>query len=526
MGIVSPGFFGRRRQESADLPPGQYLTYDFPVLSAGATPHVPTDTWGLRITTEDGQQHDWDWASFTALPAEDVTVDLHCVTKWSKLGTGWRGVSLDTLLADVDTSADFAVASLVRRLHHEPSARGPARREGLGGLRVRRRAARAGARRPGAPARAAPVPLEVRQVAARRSGSPTRTSPGSGRASATTTTETRGRNSGTGATDLAGRARSSRPARRPRPRGPWCSTCPTGPATGRASTWTCGSPPRTATRPSGATPSPPPRTGRRSSSAIQVLEDGEVSPYLGQVLTPGDPLELRGPVGGHFVWDPADASPVVLVAGGSGVVPLLAMVRTRQLFAVSTPMSLAVVTRTRDGPDVRRRAPAAGCGGRRARRLGPLHARGPGRPHRCRRAPRRGGPRNGQPPRPTSTRGASSADPRASSKPPSTTSWPSATNRDESRPNASEAAHDRHLDRWQPARGAARRPVRGRRHPSRRQVRRVRPGRCPRRDPRLRPGARPGGPVCRLRRRRPRLVQGEGRSWLDLRGLSYLEFSD
>ena len=111
MGIVSPGFFGRRRQESADLPPGQYLTYDFPVLSAGATPHVPTDTWGLRVTNEDGQQHDWDWAAFTALPAEDVTVDLHCVTKWSKLGTGWRGVSLDTLLADVETSADFVVAS-------------------------------------------------------------------------------------------------------------------------------------------------------------------------------------------------------------------------------------------------------------------------------------------------------------------------------------------------------------------------------------------------------------------------------
>ena len=111
MGIVSPGFFGRRHKESADLPPGQYLTYDFPVLSAGATPHVPTDSWSLRVTAEDGQHHDWDWAAFTALPADDVTVDLHCVTKWSKLGTAWRGVSVDTLLADVETSADFVVAS-------------------------------------------------------------------------------------------------------------------------------------------------------------------------------------------------------------------------------------------------------------------------------------------------------------------------------------------------------------------------------------------------------------------------------
>ena len=111
MGIVSPGFFGRRREESADLPPGQYLTYDFPVLSAGATPHVPTDSWSLRVTAEDGPHHDWDWPAFTALPTDEVTVDLHCVTKWSKLGTAWRGVSLDTLLADVETSADFVVAS-------------------------------------------------------------------------------------------------------------------------------------------------------------------------------------------------------------------------------------------------------------------------------------------------------------------------------------------------------------------------------------------------------------------------------
>ncbi len=79
---------------------------------------------------------------------------------------------------------------------------------------------------------------------------------------------------------------------------------------------------------------------------VQVLDDGEVSPYLGQVLGAGDPLELRGPIGGHFVWDPADPTPVVLVAGGSGLVPLLAMVRTRQLAAVTTPMSLVVVTRS------------------------------------------------------------------------------------------------------------------------------------------------------------------------------------
>ena len=53
--------------------------------------------------------HRWDWSAFRALPAETPTVDLHCVTSWSKLATDWRGVSLDTLLDDVETTADFAL---------------------------------------------------------------------------------------------------------------------------------------------------------------------------------------------------------------------------------------------------------------------------------------------------------------------------------------------------------------------------------------------------------------------------------
>ena len=104
----SRGFSGRRR-DSADLPPGQYLTEDFPVLTAGPTQRVATDSWALTVTTETGLEHRWNWAAFTALPADTTTVDLHCVTSWSKLVTDWRGVSLDTLLADVETTADFAL---------------------------------------------------------------------------------------------------------------------------------------------------------------------------------------------------------------------------------------------------------------------------------------------------------------------------------------------------------------------------------------------------------------------------------
>ena len=112
MGIVSPGFSGRRRTKEK-LPPGQYLVHDFPVLSAGPTPRDGLRGWDFTITTESGQVHSWDWAAFQALPAEDITVDLHCVTKWSKLATSWRGVSLDTLMAGVTTGAAYAVARAV-----------------------------------------------------------------------------------------------------------------------------------------------------------------------------------------------------------------------------------------------------------------------------------------------------------------------------------------------------------------------------------------------------------------------------
>jgi DMSO/TMAO reductase YedYZ molybdopterin-dependent catalytic subunit len=109
MGVFSPGFRGRRRDEGPTLPPGQYLTRDFPVLSAGPTPRVPLDSWEFTVTTETATVHRWTWPELLALPGEDVTVDLHCVTKWSKFGTAWRGVPVDTLFADVETAADYVM---------------------------------------------------------------------------------------------------------------------------------------------------------------------------------------------------------------------------------------------------------------------------------------------------------------------------------------------------------------------------------------------------------------------------------
>ncbi|MDX6314380.1 MAG: hypothetical protein QOF44_3844 [Streptomyces sp.] len=109
MGIVSPGFHGRSRAAGVTLPPGQYLVEDFPVLSAGPTPRIAQQDWAFVIATESGQRHQWSWPELMALPSEQPTVDLHCVTKWSKLGTDWQGVSLDVLFEDVETGADFAL---------------------------------------------------------------------------------------------------------------------------------------------------------------------------------------------------------------------------------------------------------------------------------------------------------------------------------------------------------------------------------------------------------------------------------
>ena len=110
MGIISRGFSGRRSAADAKLPPGHYLTTDFPVLSAGPTPHIPLDQWEFVIDDGTNVLRRWNWKSFRDLPTETFTVDLHCVTRWSKLGTSWEGVSVDTMLADVKTDASHAMA--------------------------------------------------------------------------------------------------------------------------------------------------------------------------------------------------------------------------------------------------------------------------------------------------------------------------------------------------------------------------------------------------------------------------------
>lgn len=109
MGAISRGFSGRHSAADVKLPPGQYLTTDFPVLSAGPTPHVPLEQWEFTITEGNSVLRRWNWKEFRDLSAETFTVDLHCVTRWSKLGTHWEGVSLDNLFADIKTDAEYAL---------------------------------------------------------------------------------------------------------------------------------------------------------------------------------------------------------------------------------------------------------------------------------------------------------------------------------------------------------------------------------------------------------------------------------
>jgi len=109
-GFVSRGFRGRRRALSANLPPGQYLEEGFPVLSAGPTPRTPLSEWDFSVVGEVDDPKRWTCEEFRALPSEAITTDIHCVTKWSKLGTTWRGVSVDTLLDGEETAAGYVLA--------------------------------------------------------------------------------------------------------------------------------------------------------------------------------------------------------------------------------------------------------------------------------------------------------------------------------------------------------------------------------------------------------------------------------
>ena len=104
-GFVSRGFRRRRRagdEEAGRLPPGQYAEPGFPVLTAGPTPRIDLAEWRLRVEGLVAHPQEWTWEEVQALPRSAFEGDIHCVTKWSKLGTSFTGVSVDVLLEQVE----------------------------------------------------------------------------------------------------------------------------------------------------------------------------------------------------------------------------------------------------------------------------------------------------------------------------------------------------------------------------------------------------------------------------------------
>jgi DMSO/TMAO reductase YedYZ molybdopterin-dependent catalytic subunit len=114
--FIARGFHSRRQSTMAGrIPPGQYETRDFPVLSAGPTPRTLLASWDFTIRDAAGHSVRWSWQELQTLPHDTPTVDIHCVTKWSKLDTRWEGISVDTLLdasyaAGVQSNGSYVVA--------------------------------------------------------------------------------------------------------------------------------------------------------------------------------------------------------------------------------------------------------------------------------------------------------------------------------------------------------------------------------------------------------------------------------
>lgn len=99
---IARGFRSRQQDQTPKnrLPPGQHVTTDFPILSAGPTPQIKVQDWTFALLLRGSHLGKWSWQQFEALPQTTIKTDIHCVTKWSKLDTTWQGVTFDTLLKE------------------------------------------------------------------------------------------------------------------------------------------------------------------------------------------------------------------------------------------------------------------------------------------------------------------------------------------------------------------------------------------------------------------------------------------
>ena len=363
------GFKGRGKNRDPRLPPGP-VRHRQALADAHRGGDAEARHRGRGRSTSTGlveRPTTWTWDEIHALPASTYSGAIHCVTTWSKFDMVFAGVSVDALLevAGPLPDRDPRPRRLPHRLHDEPAARGRDRRQGVGRVGGRRRAAPAPARRPGAAARPAPLLLEERQVGlgapaprpqrarllgAQRLPRPRRpvaraALPGRLTVSDPVTADPSSSSRRSRADPLADGEGRRRSATRRRPRRRSASRCPTRRRTGRASTSSCGSPRPTATRRRARTPSAsPPDDTNEIELTVERLQDGEISTFLHDEVVVGDELEVRGPIGGWFVWD--GDTPATLIGGGSGVVPLMAMLRLARNTGRSDLVRLIVSART------------------------------------------------------------------------------------------------------------------------------------------------------------------------------------
>jgi ferredoxin-NADP reductase len=338
-------------------------------MSTGPTPDVRTDTWRFTITTETGGRHSWTWDEFTRLPGENITTDLHCVTNWSKFDTKWRGVSLDTLLRDVNTDAKYVMAEgaddytanlpladlrdgrawVAYSYDGKPLAPehgGPARllvphlylwksAKWVTGLRLMPDDDQGfwetlGYHDYGDPwreQRYRSVDWEVATVAAVREETPAARTlvldvPGwPGDHLPGQHVDVRLRSAGGGGAGGYTAQRSYSLASAPRAGG--------------------------------------------FELTVQKIDGGEVSPWLTSVARPGDQFEICGPIGGGFTWDPEETAPpgeggapLLLIAGGSGIVPLMSIIRSnsrvaaRLIYSARTPADVIYASELAERPVV------------------------------------------------------------------------------------------------------------------------------------------------------------------------------
>lgn len=116
MSIVNKGFTGKGGDSHKRLPPGQSETIRWPVLTYGPTPHIDLEKWSLTVDGAVNKPVTFNWKDFNKLPKTELTTDIHCVTRWSRLGMVWEGVSIDELVGlagGLTNDAKFLIAETV-----------------------------------------------------------------------------------------------------------------------------------------------------------------------------------------------------------------------------------------------------------------------------------------------------------------------------------------------------------------------------------------------------------------------------